>query len=168
MDQAQIAEKLQVIQDGINIEGELITQIAAALEGKSKEENSIETCSISFSNFGMTDECNIIFVSAEIYENGQKQIYVYTYDDANPNDKIYDLIINNVICGSPIVFSFDQYNAWSRNIPYYEISGDAILKGTSVFDIEPASTNYAACFISLFTAPNTPNQECVINFCYEA
>ena len=167
MDQVQIAEKLQVIQDGINTEGELIIQIAAALEGKSKEENPIETCSMSFSNLGMT-ECNIVFVFAETYENGQKQIYMYTYDDANPNDKIYDLTINNVICGTPIVFAFDQYWSQSRNVPYYEISGDAVLKGTSVFDINPAATFYEACFISLFTAPNIPNQDCTINFCYEA
>lgn len=166
MSQTQIAEKLQIIQDGINTEGELIGQIAAALKGKGKEENSIETCSMSFSNFGLT-ECNIVFVFAETYENGQKQIYMYTHDDANLNDQIYDLTINNVICGTPIVFAFDQYQSGSRNIPYYEISGDAVLKGTSVFDIMPESTDYAACFISLFTAPNTPNQNCTINFCYE-
>lgn len=162
-----IAEKLQIIQDGINTESDLISQIAAALEGKSKEENPIETCSISFSDFG-SNECHIVFVFTEIYENGQKQIYMYTHDDANPDDQIYNLTINNVICGAPIVFAFDQSWSYSGNVPYYEISGDAILKGTSVFDIQPESTNYAACFISLFTAPNAPNQECTINFAYEA
>lgn len=40
MDQTQIAEKLQIIQDGINTEGNLINQIFAALEGKSSGGNA--------------------------------------------------------------------------------------------------------------------------------
>lgn len=46
MDQTQIAEKLQIIQDGINTEGDLINQIITALEGKGGNNGdiSIETC----------------------------------------------------------------------------------------------------------------------------
>lgn len=46
MSQTQIAEKLQIIQDGINTEGDLINQIITALEGKSGNNGdiSVETC----------------------------------------------------------------------------------------------------------------------------
>ncbi len=41
MDQTKIAEKLQIIQDGINTEGDLINQIITALEGKSGSGNNL-------------------------------------------------------------------------------------------------------------------------------
>lgn len=50
MDQAKIAEKLQVIHDGIETEGELINQIAAALESKNNNKNSKYNCSIIIDN----------------------------------------------------------------------------------------------------------------------
>lgn len=46
-----IAEKLQIIQDGINTEGDLISQIAIALEGKSGNvengQENLETCTVT-------------------------------------------------------------------------------------------------------------------------
>lgn len=47
MDQTQIAEKLQIIQDGINTEGDLINQIITALEGKSGSGNNLTWKQIS-------------------------------------------------------------------------------------------------------------------------
>lgn len=52
MDQTQIAEKLQIIQDGINTEGDLINQIIAAFEGKknNNNKNNKYNCSIIIDN----------------------------------------------------------------------------------------------------------------------
>lgn len=47
MDQTQIAEKLQIIQDGINTESDLINQIITALEGKSGSGNNLTWKQIS-------------------------------------------------------------------------------------------------------------------------
>lgn len=55
MDQTQIAEKLQIIQDGINTEGDLINQIAAALEDKATgggADSNIEICSLTLKKYG--------------------------------------------------------------------------------------------------------------------
>lgn len=52
MDQTQIAEKLQIIQDGINTEGDLINQIITALGGK-----SIARSADNNLPFSLTGEC---------------------------------------------------------------------------------------------------------------
>lgn len=52
MDQAQIAEKLQVIQDGINTEGDLISQIITTLGGKSMARSTDNNLP-----FSLTGEC---------------------------------------------------------------------------------------------------------------
>lgn len=70
-----IAEKLQIIQNGINTEGDLISQIAAALEGKSGSGNTNNNLPFSLTGdcvygdeFIATGEPSMIGPLAECYD----------------------------------------------------------------------------------------------------
>lgn len=75
MDQTQIAEKLQIIQDGINTEGDLINQIITALGGK-----SIARSADNNLPFSLTGEC--------VY--GDKFIATGEPSNVGPGTECYD------------------------------------------------------------------------------
>lgn len=75
MDQTQIAEKLQIIQDGINTEGDLINQIITALGGKSIARSADNNLPFSLTGeciygdkFIVTGEPSMVGPGAECYD----------------------------------------------------------------------------------------------------
>ena len=95
MDQVQIAEKLQVIQDGINTEGNLINQIAAALEDKSSNNNV--SSSLSSSTLTITIDNNIFELIISYIDNKlEKQTLYFTDLERGDTFEIQNILTNSL------------------------------------------------------------------------
>lgn len=96
MDQTQIAEKLQIIQDGINAEGDLINQIITTLEGKSGSgSNNLKMCKIDFTlDYPIAKGVECLHSTIE---NGQITQKVFMSDDLIASFTIENIVPNTIL-----------------------------------------------------------------------
>lgn len=96
MNQTQIAEKLQVIHNGINTEGNLINQIIAALEGKSMTRSADNNLP-----FSLTGEC--------VYGNK----FIATGESVGPGLDCYDY---NIPENTNVIILFKWIGEWAPDV----------------------------------------------------
>ena len=123
MDQTQIAEKLQIIQDGINTEGNLINQIAAALEDKSSNNNvssslSSSTLTITIDNY--ISELIISYIDNKL----EKQTLYFTDLERGDTFEIQNILTNSLfwLQGSCIDLVDDKNIDIIQAAMYYDLT----------------------------------------------
>lgn len=129
-----IAEKLQIIQDGINTEGDLINQIAAALEGKSgngEEGSSYPYVTVNFE----LDENNFISAiqTVNIIEGEAIESYDTSYSELENKLHTYSL---KIPAGTYLRLIVDQFNYDYAQIVFSVSSYEALINQS--FEISPS------------------------------
>lgn len=112
-----------------------------------------ETCTVTFDNASLSNDCGIFVVSAMVVEDGIVQCRTSYYRN---EDFVYLVNIPNVVCGSTMALVASIY----MTVPYVEISGSAIFDSWSVLGVGGTLTGLK------FTAPSVANENCTIYFAY--
>lgn len=123
MSQTQIAEKLQIIQDGINTEGELIGQIITALEGKGGNNNV--SSSLSSSTLTITIDNNISELIISYIDNKlEKQTLYFTDLERGDTFEIQNILTNSLfwLQGSHIDLVDNKNIDMIQAAMYYDLS----------------------------------------------
>lgn len=123
MDQTQITEKLQIIQDGINTEGDLISQIAAALEDKSSNNNV--SSSLSSSILTITINNNIFELIISYIDNKlEKQTLYFTDLERGDTFEIQNILTNSLFWLQGSCIDLVDYNNIDmiQAAMYYDLS----------------------------------------------
>lgn len=143
-------EKLEELETAITaLEAELEGKVAG---GSGSDTEADPTCTITFNNSDLGNDCYILAITATVIENGVHKscFFVGGYGFTNH-------IISNVVCGTPITLI--TYLGYHTPL-YVEINGSA------TFDASHMINSYDEWVVG-FTAPSTPNESCTIYYSYE-
>lgn len=143
------------IKSGVSIFG--ITGTAESGGGSSSE--NVETCTVTFDNENLSNDCPILVVFATVFENGVYTNYVYQHHYSN-SASIFSITIPNVVCGTKICLISSIYQVKEAGV-YVEIDGSAVYNSHTVI------SRYDHALLE-FTAPSVTNENCTIYYAFNA
>lgn len=119
-------------------------------------ENLVETCTVTLDNKSLGCDCDVVFLSAMVLEDGAIKNFVVTPKEG---DVIHKVTIPNAVCGSTICLVSSFYTGYNEE-PYVEITGSATFAAWE--GIWPDYNHMRFDFI----APTVANEDCTIKYSY--
>jgi hypothetical protein len=157
-----MSNKTQLQTNNTNLDALILRVNAAKNTAASLPEagggGSSETCTVTFDNENLSNDCSIHALVATIFENGERKTYAYYLPFIAEGS--YRFTIPNIVCGTKIYLTAKIYQVDVQGV-YTEIDGSAIYESSLILD------NFNNTVLT-FTAPSVANENCTIYYSYNA
>lgn len=151
-----VTEETNVYTAKVELLETAITALETELAGKASGGSSaasIETCTVTFNNSNLGNDCEIIEIIATILQNGVQTSYFLA------GNQLQDAVINDVVCGTAITLITHLG---------YGMPAWAEIDGSATFDYSLEVVPSYSYWVMGFTAPAVVGESCTIYYSYEA